>query len=106
MVLTGDSQLVVRQMTGEYRVAGERLLPLFREAKQLQERCSSFEIKHVYRCEHRGSRHGVESIGALWGLRRWGVGSYAWAATVWLLECAYLCGELAEHPPTVSPRTH
>jgi ribonuclease HI len=31
----GDSQLVIRQLTGEYRVKSERLQPLWREARQL-----------------------------------------------------------------------
>jgi ribonuclease HI len=31
----GDSQLVIRQLTGEYRVKSERLQPLWREATQL-----------------------------------------------------------------------
>lgn len=32
-----------------WQVNGARLLPLYREAKQLEERCSSFEIEHIYR---------------------------------------------------------
>lgn len=49
-VLRGDSELVVRQMSGQYGVKGERLLPLFREAKQLAGRFVSCEVQHVYRC--------------------------------------------------------
>jgi ribonuclease HI len=49
-VARGDSQLVVRQMTGEYKCNGPRLLPLLREAKLLQQRCESFQIEHIYRC--------------------------------------------------------
>ncbi|KAF6265041.1 Caulimovirus viroplasmin-domain-containing protein [Scenedesmus sp. NREL 46B-D3] len=52
IVARGDSQLVVRQMTGQYRVNGERLLPLYREAKLLQARCESFQIEHIYREEN------------------------------------------------------
>jgi ribonuclease HI len=50
IVARGDSQLVVRQMTGQYKVNGERLLPLHREAKLLEQRCESFQIEHIYRC--------------------------------------------------------
>ncbi len=36
----GDSQLVIRQIMGRYRVKNRNLLPLFNEAKKL---CSDFE---------------------------------------------------------------
>jgi len=36
----GDSQLIIKQITGQYRVKSENLIPLFNEAKKL---CNSFE---------------------------------------------------------------
>lgn len=36
----GDSQLIIRQIMGRYRVKNRNLLPLFNEAKRL---CSDFE---------------------------------------------------------------
>ncbi len=36
----GDSQLIIRQITGQYRVKSSNLIPLFNEAKKL---CGNFE---------------------------------------------------------------
>jgi ribonuclease HI len=36
----GDSQLVIRQISGRYQVKSENLIPLFNEAKKL---CAKFE---------------------------------------------------------------
>jgi len=36
----GDSQLVIKQISGQYRVKSDNLIPLFNEAKKL---CSTFE---------------------------------------------------------------
>jgi len=44
-----DSELVVKQMTGHYRVKNEKLLPLFVKAQGLAAKFSSFNIKHVRR---------------------------------------------------------
>jgi ribonuclease HI len=44
-----DSELVVRQMTGRYRVKHEGLKPLYREAQELSCRFRSFAIEHVRR---------------------------------------------------------
>ncbi len=46
-----DSELVVKQMKGLYRVKNEKLLPLFMKAKALSAKFSSFKIGHVRR-EH------------------------------------------------------
>lgn len=40
-VVRGDSQLVVRQLTGQYAVRSERLRPLYEEAKELLRETSS-----------------------------------------------------------------
>jgi len=47
--IRGDSELVVRQMTGVYRVKHPDLLPLFREAKALFESFEAATIEHNYR---------------------------------------------------------
>ncbi len=44
-----DSELVVRQMTGCYRVKNEGLKPLFKEAQALSSRFRSFAVEHVRR---------------------------------------------------------
>jgi ribonuclease HI len=46
-----DSELVVRQMTGVYRVRNAGLKPLFEEARRLSEQFKEFDIAHVRR-EH------------------------------------------------------
>ena len=44
-----DSELVVRQMTGIYKVRNEGLKPLFERARALARKFSSFRIAHVRR---------------------------------------------------------
>lgn len=44
-----DSELVVKQMRGEYRVKHETLQPLFRRARAMLARFEHVEIKHVPR---------------------------------------------------------
>jgi ribonuclease HI len=44
-----DSELVVRQMTGVYRVKNEGLKPLYAEAQALSRRFARFHIRHVPR---------------------------------------------------------
>ena len=44
-----DSELMVKQIKGEYRVKNEGLKPLFREAKERIQAFDSFEISHVRR---------------------------------------------------------
>lgn len=44
-----DSELVVRQVTGRYRVKNPGLKPLYDEVKALQSRFSAFRINHVLR---------------------------------------------------------
>ena len=48
-----DSELVVRQMTGKYRVKSESLLPLWQEARALCQQLKEFSIRHVPRTENR-----------------------------------------------------
>ena len=44
-----DSQLVVRQISGQYRVRNAALKPLFQEVKRLTEHLEAFTITHVSR---------------------------------------------------------
>ncbi len=49
--LVSDSELMVRQMLGQYRVKNAGLKPLYAEATQLTREFESFQIRHVRR-EH------------------------------------------------------
>ena len=49
--IVADSELIVRQIEGRYRVRHPDLKPLFAEAKELIRRFESFSIRHVPR-EH------------------------------------------------------
>lgn len=44
-----DSELMVKQMIGQYRVKNEGLIPLFKKARGLASRFASFQIAHVPR---------------------------------------------------------
>jgi probable phosphoglycerate mutase len=44
-----DSELMVKQMQGKYKVASPILRPLFEEARKLSRRIASFEIRHTLR---------------------------------------------------------
>ncbi len=48
-----DSELMVRQLNGDYRVKSPSLLPLYQEAQQLAQTFNSFQIRHVPRSENR-----------------------------------------------------
>ena len=47
--LNSDSELIVKQIKGQYRVRKEALRPLYERVKELQSRLESFKIKHVPR---------------------------------------------------------
>jgi ribonuclease HI len=44
-----DSELLVRQMRGQYKVKSAELRPLFERARKMAQTVSSFKIEHVYR---------------------------------------------------------
>lgn len=48
-----DSELMVKQIKGEYKVRSEALLDIYREAKDLIRKLDSFHIQHVYREQNR-----------------------------------------------------
>jgi len=47
--LNSDSELIVRQIKGQYRVKKDTLRPLYENVMQLKSRFASFKIKHVPR---------------------------------------------------------
>jgi ribonuclease HI len=50
--LISDSELLVKQMRGEYRVKNEGLRPLYEEAKRLAGEIGDVEYRHVRRAEN------------------------------------------------------
>lgn len=53
LVIALDSQLIVRQMTGEYKVKNASLKPLFQEVQNLLKSFKSYSVKHVPRAENK-----------------------------------------------------
>lgn len=49
----GDSEFVVNQQNGKYRVKSKRIVPLYRQVLMLKDRFSDITIKHVLRGENR-----------------------------------------------------
>ncbi len=49
MELRSDSELIVFQLTGRYRVKKDTLLPLFQKVKELSGHFESFKVKHIPR---------------------------------------------------------
>ena len=47
--IESDSELMVKQMRGQYKVKSEELRPLFERAKKMSQGLESFRINHVYR---------------------------------------------------------
>src|SRR5947207_15059831 len=47
--IESDSELLVKQMRGTYKVKSEDLKPLFERAKKMSATISAFRIDHVYR---------------------------------------------------------
>lgn len=48
-----DSELLVKQMRGQYKVKSEDLQPLFERAKKMSQGFESFRIDHIYREQNR-----------------------------------------------------
>ncbi|HHB75984.1 MAG TPA: ribonuclease HI family protein [Desulfobulbus sp.] len=48
-----DSELIVRQLTGRYKVKNATLKPLFQQVQQLLQRLAAFSITHVPRAKTR-----------------------------------------------------
>jgi ribonuclease HI len=53
LLVHADSELVVKQMNGQYKVKNEKLKPLFLQARALAAQLPKFAIRHVRREENR-----------------------------------------------------
>jgi len=53
LLVCGDSQLVIKQMDGEYSVKSSALIELYERAKQLETKFTNITYKHIYRSENR-----------------------------------------------------
>lgn len=51
--IESDSELLVKQMRGEYKVKSSDLRPLFERARKMAQGLESFRIDHVYREQNR-----------------------------------------------------
>ncbi len=51
--IESDSELLVKQMRGQYKVKSADLQPLFERAKKMSQAFESFRIDHVYREQNR-----------------------------------------------------
>jgi ribonuclease HI len=51
--IESDSELLVKQMRGQYKVKSADLQPLFERAKKMSHSLASFRINHVYREQNR-----------------------------------------------------
>ncbi len=47
--IESDSELMVKQMRGQYKVKSEDLKPLFERAKKMSQTFATFRIEHIYR---------------------------------------------------------
>lgn len=70
--LFSDSQLLVRQLEGTYRVKARHLLPLFHKAMQLRRQIPAVVVQHVRRSEnHDADRVANRAIDELVPLPSW-----------------------------------
>jgi len=53
LTVRGDSQLVIKQMRGEYKVKSDKLLELHHSAKTLTDCFKNITFEHVYRHENK-----------------------------------------------------
>ncbi|MFA4981235.1 MAG: ribonuclease HI family protein [Candidatus Omnitrophota bacterium] len=53
IVVYMDSELVAKQMSGEYRVKNADIKPLFEKAVDILKKFKSFEIKHIERSKNK-----------------------------------------------------
>lgn len=53
VLIRSDSELLVRQMEGRYKVKSPGLLPLYQEAKRLAGRLKKLRIEHVPRAKNK-----------------------------------------------------
>jgi ribonuclease HI len=53
LIIKGDSQLVIKQMIGEYKVNSENIKELFKKAKEYEKIFESVQYLHVYRKDNK-----------------------------------------------------
>jgi ribonuclease HI len=53
ITVNGDSQLVIKQMIGIYKVNSENLVELYKTAKQLEKSFGSISYNHIYRKDNK-----------------------------------------------------
>jgi len=49
LIIKGDSQLIIKQMKGEYQVKSESMIELYNIAKELENQFENISYEHVYR---------------------------------------------------------
>lgn len=49
LIIKGDSQLIIKQMKGEYQVKSESMIELYNIAKELETQFENVSYEHVYR---------------------------------------------------------
>lgn len=52
LIVKGDSMLVIKQMTGTYKVSSPSLLQLYNECKKIEKYFNKIEYHHIYRFEN------------------------------------------------------
>lgn len=57
VVLRCDSELMVKQIMGQYRVKAAHLKPLYAEAMEKLDKLASWEVGHVYREKNQRADH-------------------------------------------------
>ena len=67
-VIHSDSELLVKQLSGEYRVKDNALRPLYEEAVSRVQRLADVRVVHVRREENRGA-DALANVGIEWGLK-------------------------------------
>ena len=55
LILYSDSQLLIRQLNGQYKVKSPVIKPLFLQCQKLLQALSSYELKHIPREENSGA---------------------------------------------------
>ena len=66
-IIHSDSELLVKQISGEYRVKDDTLRPMFQEAVAAIERLDEVLVRHVRR-EQNSEADALANIGIDWGL--------------------------------------
>ena len=49
VTIFGDSQLVVKQIEGSYKIKNEKLIPIYKQIKEIMKNLKGCEIKHILR---------------------------------------------------------